>query len=151
LIFERNPVIKEKGMDIKFGEIEDAFFFVSMAPIYTNHAILCKKTGEVYYSSEYGDSDEIPEEIYENDDCIEIPHKNELDLGTNLVFEFVEKNLPEKYEYVRNMFRKSGAYGRYKHLLEECDLLQKWYDFEREKQTKALREWCKENEIKLID
>ena len=33
---------------------------------------------------------EIPEEIFEDDNCIEIPNKDDLNLGRNLVFEFVE-------------------------------------------------------------
>ena len=71
-------------MDIKFSEVEDAFFFVSMAPMYCNHAILCKETGKIFYESEYGDEDEISEEVYYQEDCIKIPHKNDLELGRNL-------------------------------------------------------------------
>ena len=83
------------------------------------------------------------------DQCIEIPHKNDLDLGRNLVFEFVEEYIPDEYERVRKMFRRSGAYARYKALLERRDLLKKWYDIEDSRKDRALRNWCKENEIEL--
>jgi hypothetical protein len=139
-------------MSIKFSDIEDAFFFVSSASMYTNSAILCKESGKIFYQSDYLEEeavDEITEEILENDDCIEIPHKNELDLGRNLVFEFVEEHLPGDFERVRNIFRRKGAYGRYKDLLEERGLLKKWYDSENNRQTVALRAWCEDNEIKL--
>ncbi len=136
-------------MSIKFSEIEDAFFFVSMTPMYSSNAILCKETGKIFYESEYGDEDEIPEEIFEDDGCIEIPHKNALDLGKNLVFEFVEENLPNEFDQVRHIFRKKGAYARFKDLLDEKDLLEQWYEYESEQQIKALHEWCDENEIKL--
>ena len=136
-------------MGIKFSDIEHAYLFVSMAPEFSNQAILCKETGEIFYASEYDDEDEIPEDVYENDECIEIPGKNELDLGKNLVFEFVEENLPEMYERVRQIFRKRGAYARYKDLLDEKGLLQRWYDFENDRQTQALKEWCADNEIEL--
>ncbi len=49
------------------------------------------------------------------------------------------------------MFRKKGAYGRFKHFLESNDMLQTWYDFENEQEEKALREWCKENGIEVSD
>ena len=143
----------EEDMGIKFSEIEDAFFFVNSAYMYTNSAILCKESGKIFYQSDYLDEEtleEIPEELLENEDCIEIPHKNELDLGRNLVFEFVEGHLPGDFERVRNIFRRKGAYGRYKDLLEEKGLLKKWYDFENDRETVALREWCEDNEIELI-
>jgi hypothetical protein len=136
-------------MGIKFSDIEDAYLFVSMAMEFSNQAILCKETGEIFYASEYDDEDEIPEDVYENDECIEIPGKNELDLGRNLVFEFVEENLTEMYERVRQILRKRGAYARYKDLLDEKGLLQRWYDFENDRQTQALKEWCADNEIEL--
>jgi len=136
-------------MGIKFSNIEDGYLFVSMAQEFSNQAILCKETGEIFYASEYDDEDEIPEDVYKNDECIEIPGKNELDLGKNLVFEFVEENLPEMYERVRQIFRKRGAYARYKDLLDEKGLLQRWYDFENDRQTQALQEWCADNEIEL--
>ena len=136
-------------MGIKFSDIEDGYLFVTMAPEFSNQAILCKETGEIFYASEYDDENEIPEDVYENDECIEIPGKNELNLGKNLVFEFVEENLPEMYEQVRRIFRKRGAYARYKDLLDEKGLLQRWYDFENDRQTQALKQWCADNEIEL--
>ena len=137
-------------MGIKFSEIEDAFFFVSMAPMYSNQAILCKETGKIFYESEYGNEEEIPEEIYFQEDCIKIPHKNDLELGQNLVFDFVEQYLPGDFERVRQIFHRKGAYGRYKDFLESRGYLQKWYDFENTRQTVTLREWCEDNEITLI-
>ena len=137
-------------MSIKFSEIEDAFFFVSMAPMFSNHAILCKEIGKIFYESEYGDEYEIPEEVYYNDDCIKIPHKNDLDLGRDLVLEFVEQYLPGDLGRVRQIFKRNEAYGRYKDLLESRDFLQKWYDFENTRQKETLREWCEDNKISLI-
>jgi hypothetical protein len=134
-------------VEIKFSDIELAFDYVSSMPMTANTAVLCKNTGDFFYSSDYDSEDEIPEDIYDREDCIVIPHKNEIDLGKNLVFEFVEKHLPDDFEHVRQMFRKRGAYARYKNLLENRDLLKKWYDFEHTRQTETIREWCKENGI----
>jgi len=136
-------------MKFKFTDIDLAFEFVSSAPVTDNIAIICKNTGVILYRSECGDDDEIPEEVFHREDCIEIPHKNDLDLGRNLVFEFVEQYLPGDFEQVREIFRKRGAYARYKDLLEDRESLQKWYDYENTRQTETLREWCKKHNIIL--
>ena len=138
-------------MKIKFDEIENAFLYVSMTPMFGNQAITSKETGEIFYISEMGDSDDLPDDIDESDDYIEIPHKNDLDLGKNLVFRFVSEYLPEEYNRVAQIFRREGAYSRYKNLLERKGLLDQWHKFENDAQSKALREWCKENNIDLID
>ncbi len=46
---------------MKFDDIENAFFYVSSASQFTNSAILCKEAGEIFYISDIGDSDELPE------------------------------------------------------------------------------------------
>src|SRR4030042_4719614 len=137
-------------MKIKFDEIENAFLYVSMTPMLGNQAITSKETGEIFYISEMGDSDDLPDNIDESNDYIEIPHKNDLDLGKNLVFRFVSEYLPEEYNRVAQIFRREGAYSRYKDLLERKGLLDRWHEFENNAQSKALREWCKENNINLI-
>ena len=137
-------------MPIKFSDIEDAFFFVSMGEMYMNSAFLCLKTGQVLYISDFSDSDELPEDIDdEPDKYIEIPHKNELNLGKPLVLEFSAMHLPDNLEKVNSFFHKKGAYSKFKNLLEAKGLLDKWYAFEEEEQNKALREWCKDNDIIL--
>ena len=138
-------------MTIKFSDIEMGFEFVSFGAETTHTAILCKDTGEIYYSSDDGEMDEVPDGVYENDDCIEIPHKNDLDLGRNLVFEFMDQYLPDDFERVRQIFRSRGAYARYKDLLDHRGKLKEWYDFENVRQTETLREWCRKNRIKFIE
>ena len=137
-------------MPIKFSDIEDAFFFVSMGEMYMNSAILRIKTGQVLYISDFGDSDELPEDIDDDlDKYIEIPHKNELNLGKPLVLEFSAMHLPDNLEKVNSFFHKKGAYSKFKNLLEVKGLLDKWYAFEEKEQNKALREWCKDNDINI--
>jgi hypothetical protein len=88
---------------ISFSDIEDAFFFVSMDQQYMHKAYLCKETGETFYTSEIGDSDELPEDIDDPDKYIAIPHKNELDLGKTLVIEFTSTYLPEELKKGSNL------------------------------------------------
>jgi hypothetical protein len=133
-----------------FSEIENASMYVASAMYGMNAAVLCKDTGNMLYRSDMAGIDEIEDEDdLDWDQCIEIPHKNDLGLGRNLVFEFVEEYLPDDYESVRKMFRGSGAYSSYKTLLERRGLLEKWYGIENSREEQALRKWCKENEIEL--
>ena len=138
-------------MKFKFEDIEMAFDFVSASPYGEHSAILRKDTGNILYHSEMGDMDELSDEDWESDDSVEIPHKNDLDLGTHLVFEFVRANLPDHYNHVRQIFSRRGAYGRFKDLLESKELLQSWYNFEAKQQEQALRQWCEDNDIALTD
>ena len=134
---------------IKFSDIEDAFLFVSSAPYGEHVAVIRKSTGRILWRSEIGDMDEISDEDLESDDTVEIPHKNDLDLGQRLVFDFVLANLPDDYDHVRRIFSRRGAYGRLKEFLDAKGLLQSWYDFENEAEQKALREWCQDNDIEV--
>ncbi len=136
-------------MTISFDDIENAFFFVSMDQRFMHNAYLCKDTGRTFYTSAMGDSDELPEDIDDSDKYISIPHKNDLELGKSLVIEFTSEYLPKELDNVYTIFRKKGAYSRYKDLLETKGTLDKWYEFEDERQKLALREWCKENSIEI--
>jgi len=133
-----------------FSVIEKAFMYVTSAMYGMNSAVVCKDTGKILYRSDMAGIDEIEDEDdIDWDQCIEIPHKNDLGLGKHLVFEFVEEYIPYDYERVREMFRRSGAYSRYKALLERRGLLKEWYDLENSREEHVLRNWCKENEIEL--
>jgi len=86
-----------KMAGVSFGDIEDAFLFVSSAPYGTNSAYLNLETGEIFYRSEMMGITELEGEKMDRDQMIEIPHKNDLELGQSIVFEFVEANLPDAY------------------------------------------------------
>jgi len=132
---------------VKFTDIRDAFFFVSSEGYGFHSAVLNRETGRLYYRSEIGDLDEITDADLDLDACIDIPHRNDLGLSQELVFEFVADHLPDEYGRTQQIFRKRGAYGRFKDLLESKGLLQTWFDFEHEREEQALRQWCAENDI----
>ncbi|MEE9345780.1 MAG: UPF0158 family protein [Methylococcales bacterium] len=145
-----NEILKNK----KLNEIHDALMFVSAAGYGENYALLNKQTDQIYFRSEMtgiDDLEELSAEECNSSIHIEIPHKNDLDLGRDLVFEFVEQFIPEDDNKVDQIFRKRGAYSRYKDLLESRGVLQKWYDFENQRELSALLDWCKENEIDITD
>ena len=135
---------------ISFSDIENAYMFVSSAPYGMNSAVLCKKTGQIFFQSDMSDIDETEEEDLDWNNCIEIPHKNDLNLGEQLVFAFVDKHIPDEYNSVYRIFRRRGAYGRFKNHLDSIGMLDTWYDFEDKHEKQALRKWCQENEIALL-
>ncbi|MBU1398298.1 MAG: hypothetical protein KKE00_10935 [Proteobacteria bacterium] len=116
-----------------------------------HNAYLCKETGDIFYISEMGDSDELIEDIDDPEKYIAIPHKNELDLGKALVLEFTSTYLPEELDKIHAIFRRKGAYSRYKDLLESKGVLENWYKFEDERRVVNLKEWCLENGIEIKD
>lgn len=141
---------KLNKLKISFSDIEDALLFVSSDP-YMNTAVLSEATGRIYYFSEMGDSDEDPDDIDDPGPLIDIPHKNDLDLGRELVFDFVSERLPEHYNHVLNIFRRKGAYTRFKSFLDSKGLLDEWHQFEDSRTKAALRKWCETNGIDLTE
>ena len=133
---------------VKFSDLELAFDFKSFDSYGDHEAYLCIESGKIYYSSDLiDDEEELPADIYDNDKYIEIPSKQDMDLGKSLVFGFIDKYLPAEYELVSSMFRKKGAYSRFKSFLEVKGLLDKWHNYEKEAQIRAIKDWCNENNI----
>jgi hypothetical protein len=75
----------------------------------------------------------------------------DLDLGTRLVFRFVEEVMPDDYDEVRDIFRREGAYGRFKAFLVGRRALDRWHTYSAKAQEEALRQWCAENGVELAD
>ena len=134
---------------ITFDEFMTAFLFVSSERYGLNTAIFCRETGQIYYRSAYAGIDEIGEEDVDEYTCVEIPHQNDLGLGRDLVFEFVEAHLPGDYDRVSQISARRGAYKLFKDFLESKGLLERWYDFENQREELAVRQWCLENEIEF--
>jgi hypothetical protein len=136
---------------IKFDDIQNAFLFVSSAAYGMNSAVVRKDTGEILYRSEMSGEDEIGEKNLDPDHWVAIPHRNALDLDQSLVLEFVKANLPDQYDAVRQIFKKRGAYGRFKEFLDSKGRLERWHKYSDQREEMALRKWCEENGIDLSD
>lgn len=140
-------------MSVKFGDLQLAFAFVSSGGLGENRAVLDTQTGRFYWHSEIGDNfeeDELPEDL-DDERYLEVPHKNELDLGKGLVFDFVRQCLPDDYDEVRDIFRRRGAYGQFKAMLARRGAIDRWHDFSAKAEEAALRAWCADNAIELTD
>ena len=137
-------------MAANYKDIEMAFDFVNFGQPFEHEAYLNIHTGETYFYSEIGDNEEeLPEDINDEAKYISLPHKNDLNLGKKLVLNFTYQFLPEEAERMENIFRKRGAYSNFKFILETKGIIEKWYEYESKAEEKALREWCKLNEISI--
>lgn len=139
-------------MKVDLDTLYEAFSFVSSAPPGEAEAFLDLETGRTHWRSDALDPEEELEERPEDlgsDRWLEIPHRNDLDLGRQLVLEFVADRLPGELDRVEAFFRRPGAYRRYKELLQERGLLDAWYAHEDRAQIEALVEWCQENGLEV--
>ena len=133
-------------MHVDLDDIELAIEFVSVDYSLDNEAYVDSVTGEIYYCGDTVD-DVVPDDIYENDKYVLIPTKRDLDLGKQLVLDFVANELPNEFNKVYAMFRARGAYGKFKFLLHSLGCTEKWYDYENKALKAAVIEWCKEYSI----
>ena len=131
-----------------YNDIEMAFDYVSSSPYGTNRVVYDKTADRLLYASELSDESEIPDDI-DPDQCIEVPHQHDLDLGRDLVFRFIAQTLPEDEATVRRIFARPGAYARFKELLERRQRLQQWSDFEAAALRKAIEQWCQDNQVNI--
>jgi hypothetical protein len=138
---------------VQFDDLSAAFDFVSFAAPFEHRAFVSLDTGAIYWISETNPiaEEDLPDDLETSDRHIAIPHKNELGLGNNLALRFVEEQLPGRYRDVESFFRRRGAYARFKELLAAEGCLEKWYAFEAESTERALRHWCKANEIHVAE
>lgn len=134
----------------RFETLLEAFEFVSFGQPGEHEAYLCTKTGEIHWHSEYGDNEEpLPDDIEDLKKYTPIPHKNDLGLGKPLVVKFVSEFLPDALRDVQEIFRRAGAYARFKDLLGHRGLLQQWYEYEAKAQGEALRQWCDDRGVQV--
>jgi len=137
---------------VKYDDLSAAFDFVSFGAPMEHRAYISLDTGAIYWVSEFNPGDEdVPDDLETSDRYVAVPHKNDLDLGNRLALDFVAAELPGEYETVQRFFRRPGAYGRFKELLAAQGCLEKWYAFEEECAANALKNWCSENDIEIIE
>lgn len=138
---------------VKYQDLSASFDFVCGGAPFEHEAYISLDTGAIHWISESYpiDEDDVPDDLETSDRYIAVPHKNDLDLGSRLVLDFVAAELPDRYDDVQAMFQRRGAYARFKDLLAAHGCLDKWYAFEAASTEKALKEWCSQNEIEVLD
>jgi hypothetical protein len=137
---------------VKYEDLSAAFDFVSFGAPFEHRAYISIDTGTIYWISELSPTDEeLPDDLEESDRYLAIPHKNDLDLGSHLALRFAAAELPDEYARIQGLFRHRGAYARFKELLAADGQLEKWYAFESASTEKALKGWCADHSVDVID
>ncbi len=137
-------------MPVNFSELVDAFSFVSSSD-YGNEAYIDRRTGSIYWRSDIVDvEEELPEDI-DSDHYLGVPDRRDLGLGNRLALNFAYEHLPDDSSDVETIFRRRGAYARFKDLLARRGVLEKWYAYSDEAEQTALREWCESEELEIAD
>lgn len=144
-------------MGLKYCDIEWAFDVTSLNDGMSDVSVAVHvPDGKLYARDDHGfmdfdDEIQLPEDAYQSDDYVWVPSKRDLNLGTSLVFQFVEMEMPDAYPRVERMFARKGAYTRFKSFLESRGMLEKWYQFEEDETRFALLSWCRDQGIALDD
>ena len=109
-----------------------------------NEAFVCRQTGKIYWIFEDGvvEQEKPPNDLGNTDKYAPVPDKYELDVGNRLAFDFTSIHLPDQNDEVRSIFRRPSAYGGFKALLAEHQLLDAWYSYSETQTLEALRDWC---------
>jgi len=137
-------------------ELIAAMFFVSNAYSTDAAAYLHRESGRIYWRSldplvsEFYD-DELPEDMAISPEYLSIPNKRQLNADKALVFAFVYEFMPQAYAEVAAIFRKPGAYGRFRNMLVDHDLLDRWRQFQEAGEKKAMRNWCRKNGVAFTE
>lgn len=133
---------------VKADDLEMALSWVSEDM--DNGAWVCRETGKIYWEAgdvgAFGDAEEeLPDDIHDQSRYAPIPDKYDLDLGNQLAYDFARQFLPGEYDEVRDIFRRKGAWRRFKDFLDDKDLLEQWYAWSDERELEALVEWAEDN------
>jgi hypothetical protein len=128
---------------IRYDDLEHALYWVSSSPEFEADAFVSRATGKVYFRGTDGPvDDDFPDDIEDAVEYIAFPHKNDLDLGRDLVFRFVNEHAAHLEQQVHQLFRRKGAYSGFKSLISRCDLLDNWHEYERQATQNALEQWA---------
>jgi len=139
-------------MPVSFENICTAFDFASAGGFHEHRAFLCRRTGKIYYHSDFSDlNDDLPEDIEDEEKYIALPDKREIGLGKPLALNFARECLPDDFDEIRYIFSRRGGYKKFRVLLGKRNALDRWYEFEKEATDQTLRDWCRLNSINLVD
>ena len=142
-------------MAVRFDDVLEAYEFVAASPYDEHVAFVNRETGEIlFWSEELKRMDEdAPEGVEDPDELgpeyVAVPGPRDPDLGTVLVRRFVQSVIPDAAHRVEGFFRRPGAYRRFRALLEERGLLDRWRGFRDDATRTALRAWCEEMGIEV--
>ena len=138
-------------MKINIQQIIEGVELRSFGQEWEYEGYLDKETGELYFDPSCAvDLEPLPEDI-EDEKYVALPHKKELGLGKELVLKFAASHIPQDYKKIESMFSQRGAYARFKDYLANQDMLDQWYEYEKQALHDAVKAWCQSEEIDFIE
>ena len=139
---------------VKLGDVEDAFECVDAGGYGEIDAWVDRDSGAIFIRFPPGMAEQdpdLPDDIDTNDRYSAVPGGRDLDLGVRLVMRFAYERMPEHADTISDIFHRRGAYRRFKDFLDRQGRLEDWYDYERQAKLQALREWCEDNNIVVVE
>jgi hypothetical protein len=139
---------------VKLSELKLAVEFSSAgeAAGMESAAYICLDTGRIYEKSDWENpEDPLPDDLQTSDRYLQVPDQHAFRLGRRLALSFIEDAVPGDYRRVADIFQRRGAFARFKDLLAERGLLERWHEYEDHAQEEALRVWCADNGITLAE
>lgn len=140
--------------NVKLAELEDAFDCVCASQFDEIEAWVDRDTGAVlvrFPADLTGEDPELPDDLDSNDRYLPIPGQRDMDMGIHLVMQFAHERMPGHAGTISDIFRRRGAYRRFKDFLDRHDRLDDWHDYEARARRQALREWCQDNGMVLVE
>jgi len=145
-----NGAATTQGVRVSLTDLEVAFMLKDSAPG-ENEVYIDLVTGATHVRSPYADDEPpLPDDIDDDTRYVELPDKRELDLGRDLVFDFVDKIAPHLADAVLAAFGRRGAYRAFKAILERHGLLGTWDAFEDEATKTALTGWAQAHGFTVV-
>ncbi|MEM9381546.1 MAG: UPF0158 family protein [Planctomycetota bacterium] len=136
---------------LSLDDLRGAYYFISWGSPGDNAAYVCRRTGEIYWSGDAADLDEVPEDADDPERYAFVPDKATLELGARLLRDFAAAEMPKLFDRIEEIFRSAGAYARFKELLDREGRLDDWYAFEERREVEALRAWCVEEGFEVVE
>jgi hypothetical protein len=146
---------RPKTMPVRIADITGAFEFANTGGnIGEFNAFVCRRTGKIYYQTDFPDAaemnDELPDDIDDEEKYIALPDKRDLGLGKPLALDFAREFLPDDFDDVRSFFDRRRAYPKFKALLDRRGAIDRWHAFEAKATEQALRDWCALHSIEIV-
>ncbi|MDH5680259.1 MAG: hypothetical protein OEZ36_01630 [Spirochaetota bacterium] len=100
-----------------FDELDMAQLYANAAGYGDYGAFINRASGEIIYYYEDEEFNDLPDDLDDGEKYLAVPNDYELDLVKSMVFRFVRAFIPDEEDQVYHIFRKQGAYGRFKNFL----------------------------------
>jgi hypothetical protein len=130
-----------KPTPVDLDKLYSAFDFANGDPLNGVSSYVSRSTGETHLVAPDHDLPP-PDDLDTSDDYLCLPDRRDLNLGRNMVFDFVQETMPDEWETVRAIFSRRGAYARFKDLLGYRNMTEAWHRYEETRTYVALRTWC---------